>query len=91
VESSQCLADFRPISLVGCFYKALANRLRNVITNEVVDAIMGRMNFLTLWRKWIMECVSTTTTYILSMEVRPESLTLKEDCVQETHFIRFYL
>jgi len=26
-----------------------------------LDAVMGRMSFSTLWRKWIKDCVSTTT------------------------------
>jgi len=30
-----------------------------------LDAVMERMSFPTLWRKWIMECVSTTTTLVL--------------------------
>ncbi|MCI73732.1 receptor-like kinase, partial [Trifolium medium] len=30
-----------------------------------LDAVMGRTGFPTLWRKWITECVSTTTTSIL--------------------------
>jgi hypothetical protein len=121
VDSPQRLADFRPISLVGCMYKVLAkvlaNRLRHVldfvvsdaqsafvsgkqildgilIANEVVDearclnkelllfkvdfekaydsidlnylnSVMVNMNFPTLWRKWIMECVGTATAAVL--------------------------
>ncbi|GAU29920.1 hypothetical protein TSUD_148290 [Trifolium subterraneum] len=30
-----------------------------------LDAVMGRMSFPTLWRKWIKECVCTATTSIL--------------------------
>lgn len=30
-----------------------------------LNAIMTKLNFPTLWRKWIMECVTTTTTYVL--------------------------
>ncbi|GAU17884.1 hypothetical protein TSUD_330100 [Trifolium subterraneum] len=30
-----------------------------------LDAVMGRMNFPTLWRKWIKECVSTATASVL--------------------------
>jgi hypothetical protein len=121
VDSPQRLADFRPISLVGCLYKVLAkvlaNRLRSIldfvvsdaqsafvrgkqildgilIANEVVDdakrlnkelllfkvdfekaydsidlnylnSVMLNMNFPTLWRKWIMECVGTASTAVL--------------------------
>ncbi|PNX59990.1 cysteine-rich receptor-like protein kinase, partial [Trifolium pratense] len=30
-----------------------------------LDADMERMTFPTLWRKWIRECVGTTTAYVL--------------------------
>ncbi|GAU23620.1 hypothetical protein TSUD_386090 [Trifolium subterraneum] len=30
-----------------------------------LDAVMGRMSFPTLWRKWIRECVCTATTSVL--------------------------
>jgi len=30
-----------------------------------LDEVMGKMNFPPLWRSWIMECVSTTTTLVL--------------------------
>lgn len=30
-----------------------------------LDAVMGRMSFLTLWRKWIKECVCTATASML--------------------------
>jgi len=30
-----------------------------------LDDVMGRMAFPTLWRKWVKECVSTTTASIL--------------------------
>jgi hypothetical protein len=117
VNSPQRLNDFRPISLVGCLYKVLANRLRSVIgsvvsdsqsafvkgkqildgfliANEAVDearrmgkellvfkvdfenaydsvdfkyldSVMVHMNFPTLWRKWISECIETSTTSVL--------------------------
>jgi hypothetical protein len=42
VDSPQRLADFRPISLVGCMYKVLAtvlaNRLRSILNFAVSDA-----------------------------------------------------
>lgn len=124
VENPQRLGGFRPISVVGCLYKVLANvvvnRLRKVIgsiisksqlafvkgrqifdeiliVNEIVDdahkskkellmfkfdfekaydsmdwnyleAVMRLMNFLTLWRKWIMECVTLATSMALVNE-----------------------
>jgi hypothetical protein len=30
-----------------------------------LDSVWGRMSFHVLWRKWIIECVSTATTYVL--------------------------
>ena len=30
-----------------------------------LESVMRKMNFPTLWRKWIMECISTTTTSVL--------------------------
>jgi hypothetical protein len=30
-----------------------------------LDTVMGKMNFPTLWRKWIKECVSTATASVL--------------------------
>ena len=30
-----------------------------------LDVLMGRMSFPTLWRKWIRDCVCTTTTSVL--------------------------
>ena len=30
-----------------------------------LDAVMGKMTFLVLWRKWIKECVTTTTSSVL--------------------------
>jgi hypothetical protein len=30
-----------------------------------LDAVMGRMGFPTLWRKWIKECVCTATASVL--------------------------
>jgi hypothetical protein len=30
-----------------------------------LDAVMGKMSFLVLWRKWIKECVSTATASVL--------------------------
>ena len=118
VNSPQRLNDFRPISLVGCMYKVLANRLQLVvgsvvsesqsafvkgkqildgilIANEAIDeasrmhkefllfkvdfekaydsvdlrhldSVMANMNFPTLWRKWIFECVGTATTSVLA-------------------------
>ena len=121
VSSPQQFNDFRPISLVGCWYKVLAkvlaNRLQNVIgsvvsdtqsafvkgkqildgiliANELVDnakrankellmfkvdfekaydsvdlkyldMVMGHMNFPTLWRKWINECIGMAKASVL--------------------------
>nr|ABD32615.1 RNA-directed DNA polymerase, putative [Medicago truncatula] len=39
-----------------------------LIANEAVDkaySVMGCMSFPVLWRKWIKECVSTATTFVL--------------------------
>ncbi|GAU26347.1 hypothetical protein TSUD_101800 [Trifolium subterraneum] len=39
-----------------------------LIANEVVDeahAVMGRMSFPILWRKWIKECICTASTSVL--------------------------
>jgi len=30
-----------------------------------LDSVLGRMSFPVLWRKWIRECVGTTTTSVL--------------------------
>ena len=30
-----------------------------------LDDVMCKMSFPTLWRKWILECISTTTVYVL--------------------------
>lgn len=30
-----------------------------------LDAVLGRMSFPVLWRKWIRECISTATTSVL--------------------------
>jgi len=30
-----------------------------------LESVMKKMNFPTLWRKWIMECISTATTFVL--------------------------
>lgn len=38
VENPQRLNDFCPISLVGCMYKVLANRLRVVIGSVISDS-----------------------------------------------------
>jgi hypothetical protein len=43
------------------------------------------VNFLRLWRSWIMECVSTATASVLVMGVRQNSFVLKEDCVKGIH------
>jgi len=133
IESSQKIADFRPISLVGCMYKVLAkvlaNRLRSIIdllvsdtqsafihskqildgiliANEVVDeakrmnkdlllfkvdfekaydsidlnylnSVMLSMNFPTLWRKWIMECIGTATASVLVNGCSTEEFPIK--------------
>lgn len=102
IDSSQKLADYRPISLVGCMYKVVAKALVSgkqildgiLIANEAVDearhlnkelllfkvdfekaydsvdlkylnSVMANMNFLTLWWKWISECVGMATTSVL--------------------------
>jgi len=33
-----------------------------------LEAVMRKMNFLTLWRKWIMECVTLATSMTLVNE-----------------------
>lgn len=38
MENPQRLNDFCPISLVGCMYKVLANRLRVVIGSVISDS-----------------------------------------------------
>lgn len=30
-----------------------------------LDLVIGKMNFPTLWRKWIRECLGTATTSVL--------------------------
>ncbi|GAU19449.1 hypothetical protein TSUD_76930 [Trifolium subterraneum] len=65
VDSPQRLNDFQSQT---AFVKDPQILDGILIANEVVDevdAVMGRMSFPVLWRKWIKECVSTATASVL--------------------------
>ncbi|GAU48973.1 hypothetical protein TSUD_245640 [Trifolium subterraneum] len=42
-----------------------------------LDAVIGRMGFPTLWRKWIKECICTATTSVLVNESPTDEFTLE--------------
>jgi uncharacterized membrane protein len=42
-----------------------------------LDAVIERMSFRTLWRKWVNECVSTATTSVLVNGSSTEEFPLK--------------
>jgi hypothetical protein len=48
-----------------------------------LDAVMGRMSFPVLWRKWIKECVCTTSTSVLVNGCPTEEFPLKKGTLSE--------
>jgi hypothetical protein len=46
-------------------FKVDFEKANDSIDWRYLEAVMIKMNFPTLWRKWIMECMSTTLTLIL--------------------------
>ncbi|PWA63317.1 Transposon TX1 [Artemisia annua] len=75
------LGDFRPISLIGCYYKIIAKvlleRIKKVVGNVVGDIqsafikgrfildIMKMMGFGLKWCRWVENCLSSSTMSIL--------------------------
>lgn len=53
------------------------------------DAIMTKINFLTLWRKWIMECVSIVSASILVNDWPKDEFKLERGLQQGNHFSAF--
>jgi len=47
------------------FFKVDFEKAYDLVDWGYLDAVMERMSFPVLWRKWIKECVSTATTSVL--------------------------
>jgi len=62
----------------------------NSIDWSYLAAIMKKMNFPTLWRKWIMECVSTATTSILVNGSPTDEFKFEQGLRQGDPFHLFY-
>ncbi|GJU10075.1 transposon TX1 [Tanacetum coccineum] len=84
------LGDFRPISLIGCYYKIiakiLAERVKKVIGKLVaydsinwrfLMGIMKKMGFGAKWCKWVESCLRSSTMSILVNESPTEEFSLE--------------
>jgi len=46
-------------------FKVDFKKTYNYVDLKYLDVVMGKINFLTLWGNWIMECVDTIATSVL--------------------------
>jgi hypothetical protein len=49
-----------PFPIKDVFEKAC-----DYVDQKYTDAVLAKMNFPTLWRKWIMECITIATSSVL--------------------------
>jgi len=63
--SNEIVEDAKRLKKDLLLFKVDFEKAFDSIDWSYLDAVMKKMNFPTLWRKWIMECVSTASTSVL--------------------------
>jgi len=46
-------------------FKDIFEKLCDYVDQKYIDAVLAKMNFPTLWRKWTMECITIATSSVL--------------------------
>jgi len=65
VIANEIVEDAKRLKKDLLLFKVDFEKAFDSIDWSYLEAVMKQINFPTLWRKWIMECVSTTSTYVL--------------------------
>ena len=63
--SNEAIDDARRLETEMLLFKVDFEKAYDSLDFNYLDVVMKKMNFPTLWRKWMSECVGTATTSVL--------------------------
>ncbi|XP_039688540.1 uncharacterized protein [Medicago truncatula] len=85
--ATEIVEDAKSLKKDFLLFKVDLEKAFDSIDWSYLEAVMKKMNFPTLWRKWIMECVSTASTSIL---VNAEGLNVMMKALEEADLFSVY-
>jgi len=78
------------LNKVMFLFKVDYEKAYDLVNFHYLDAVLLKMNFLTLWRKWISNCDGPATTSDLVTGVQRRNFLWKWGFGKDTLFRRFY-
>ena len=63
--ANKAVDEARRLKKEMLLFKVDFEKAYDLVDLHYLDAVMQKMNFLTLWRKWMFECVGTAMTSVL--------------------------
>jgi hypothetical protein len=63
--ANEAVDEARRLKKEMLLFKVNFEKAYDSVDLNYLDMVMQRMNFPTLWRKWMSECVGTATTFVL--------------------------
>jgi len=72
------------------FFKVDFEKANDSVDWHYLDAIMNKMNFPTLWRKWILECIDSATASMLVNGCHTDEFSLERGLRQGDHLSPFF-
>jgi hypothetical protein len=63
--ANEAVDEATPLNKELLLFKVDFEKAYDLVDLKFLNAVMVNMNFPTIWRKWISECVGTTTASVL--------------------------
>jgi len=87
---NEAVDEVRRMNKEMLLFKVDFEKAYDSVDLNYLDTVMHKMNFPTLWRKWMFECIGTATASVLVNGCPTEEFPWREDFVKVILYLRFF-